>query len=163
MDLYPAIDLRGGRCVRLYQGDYGQETVYGDDPAGVAASFAAAGATRIHVVDLDGARDGAPRNRAALEAIVALLQHAEAGRAQRALHGVGREQLDGQVRRQQQDVSPRPARTGAAGNRATLVDGVAGLVRRDVALLREVAVVLDALDPHGGPGRGVLDQLTSSV
>ena len=63
-DLYPAIDLRGGRCVRLYQGDYGQETVYGDDPVAQARAFAAAGAPWIHVVDLDAARTGDPRNRA---------------------------------------------------------------------------------------------------
>jgi len=56
----PAIDLRGGRCVRLYQGRYEQETVYGEDPVAVARSFAAAGAPRLHVVDLDGARAGRP-------------------------------------------------------------------------------------------------------
>ena len=71
MDLYPAIDLRGGRCVRLVQGDYGRETVYGDDPAEVARSFAAAGARWIHVVDLDAARTGTPTNRAAVAAVVA--------------------------------------------------------------------------------------------
>ena len=60
MDLYPAIDLRGGRCVRLYQGDYAQETVYGDDPVAQARAFADAGAPWIHVVDLDGARSGEP-------------------------------------------------------------------------------------------------------
>jgi phosphoribosylformimino-5-aminoimidazole carboxamide ribotide isomerase len=56
MDLYPAIDLRGGRCVRLLQGDFDRETVYGDDPVLVARGFAAAGAPWIHVVDLDAAR-----------------------------------------------------------------------------------------------------------
>ncbi|MDQ6910714.1 MAG: HisA/HisF-related TIM barrel protein, partial [Actinomycetota bacterium] len=63
MDLYPAIDLRGGRCVRLYQGDYGKETAYGTDPVTVAERFAAAGARWIHVVDLDAARTGVPENR----------------------------------------------------------------------------------------------------
>jgi phosphoribosylformimino-5-aminoimidazole carboxamide ribotide isomerase len=58
MDLYPAIDLRGGRCVRLVQGDYDRETVYGDDPVAVALGFAEAGARWIHVVDLDAARTG---------------------------------------------------------------------------------------------------------
>ena len=58
MDLYPAIDLRGGRCVRLHQGDYDQETDYGDDPVGRARRFAADGAPWIHVVDLDAARTG---------------------------------------------------------------------------------------------------------
>jgi phosphoribosylformimino-5-aminoimidazole carboxamide ribotide isomerase len=56
MDLYPAIDLRNGRCVRLHQGDFAQETVYGDDPVAVAKGFEAAGATWIHVVDLDASR-----------------------------------------------------------------------------------------------------------
>ncbi|HJQ83034.1 MAG TPA: HisA/HisF-related TIM barrel protein, partial [Candidatus Binatia bacterium] len=60
MIVFPAIDLRAGRCVRLWQGDYGRETVYGDDPVAVAAGFAAAGARWLHVVDLDGARAGRP-------------------------------------------------------------------------------------------------------
>ncbi|MBM3958194.1 MAG: 1-(5-phosphoribosyl)-5-[(5-phosphoribosylamino)methylideneamino]imidazole-4-carboxamide isomerase [SAR202 cluster bacterium] len=71
MEVIPAIDLRGGRCVRLFQGDYGKETVYSDDPAGVARRWHAAGATRIHVVDLDGARDGVPGNRQAVARIAA--------------------------------------------------------------------------------------------
>ena len=71
LDLYPAIDLRDGRCVRLYQGDYGRETVYGDDPVAQALSFAAAGAPWIHVVDLDAARTGEPRNRDLVAAIAA--------------------------------------------------------------------------------------------
>jgi phosphoribosylformimino-5-aminoimidazole carboxamide ribotide isomerase len=70
-DLYPAIDLRDGRCVRLYQGDYGQETVYGDEPVAQARAFAAAGAPWIHVVDLDAARTGDPRNRAVVAAVAA--------------------------------------------------------------------------------------------
>lgn len=71
MELYPAIDLRGGRCVRLRQGDYADETVYGDDPVAVAAGFAEAGARWMHVVDLDAARTGQPVNREAIAAIVA--------------------------------------------------------------------------------------------
>ena len=74
MDLFPAVDLRGGRCVRLYQGDYGQETVYGDDPDAQARAFAAAGAPWIHVVDLDAARTGDPRNRAVVAAIAAAVE-----------------------------------------------------------------------------------------
>jgi phosphoribosylformimino-5-aminoimidazole carboxamide ribotide isomerase len=70
-ELIPAIDLRGGRAVRLYQGDYARETVYADDPVAVARAFAAAGAPRLHVVDLDGAREGAPRHLALLGAIAA--------------------------------------------------------------------------------------------
>ena len=62
MQLFPAIDLRGGRVVRLQQGDYDQESVYGDDPVAVARGFEAAGAPWIHVVDLDAARrDGSNR------------------------------------------------------------------------------------------------------
>lgn len=60
MQLYPAIDLRGGNCVRLHQGDYGQETVYGSDPAAMARHWIDQGATWLHVVDLDGARAGKP-------------------------------------------------------------------------------------------------------
>jgi len=60
MELWPAIDLRGGRCVRLLQGDYGRETVFGDDPVAMVQGFVAAGARRLHIVDLDGARDGVP-------------------------------------------------------------------------------------------------------
>ncbi|HUF52875.1 MAG TPA: 1-(5-phosphoribosyl)-5-[(5-phosphoribosylamino)methylideneamino]imidazole-4-carboxamide isomerase [Dehalococcoidia bacterium] len=62
MEIIPAIDIRGGRCVRLDQGDYDRETVYADDPSEVAARWREAGATRLHVVDLDGAREGTPRN-----------------------------------------------------------------------------------------------------
>ena len=69
MHLFPAIDLRDGRCVRLHQGDYGQETVYGDDPVAQAVAFAEAGAGWIHVVDLDAARTGVPENRAVVAAI----------------------------------------------------------------------------------------------
>jgi len=56
--LYPAIDMRGGKCVRLLQGDYDKETVYGDSPFEMAKSFASQGASWIHMVDLDGAKDG---------------------------------------------------------------------------------------------------------
>jgi phosphoribosylformimino-5-aminoimidazole carboxamide ribotide isomerase len=65
----PAIDILGGRCVRLLRGDYAHPTIYSDDPAEVAASFAEAGAERIHVVDLDGAR-GLGDNHAAIESII---------------------------------------------------------------------------------------------
>ena len=70
MDLYPAIDLRAGRCVRLHQGDFAAETVYDDDPVAVARAFALAGAQWIHVVDLDAARTGEPANLAVIERIV---------------------------------------------------------------------------------------------
>lgn len=71
IDILPAIDLRGGNAVRLYQGDYDQETVYGSDPAAIAKQFAHEGAKWIHVVDLDGARDGAGKNGQIVQAIVA--------------------------------------------------------------------------------------------
>jgi len=60
MELWPAIDLRGGKCVRLSQGDYGRETVFGDDPVEVARRFVDGGARRLHLVDLDGAKAGGP-------------------------------------------------------------------------------------------------------
>ena len=62
MQIFPAIDLRGGQVVRLYQGDYNQETVYGTDPCAYAREFLSAGARHLHVVDLDGARDGTLAN-----------------------------------------------------------------------------------------------------
>ena len=65
MQVWPAIDLRSGRCVRLRQGDYGQETVFGDDPAAIARRWVDEGATCLHLVDLDGAKDGAPRGDSA--------------------------------------------------------------------------------------------------
>jgi phosphoribosylformimino-5-aminoimidazole carboxamide ribotide isomerase len=70
VDLYPAIDLRAGRCVRLHQGDFAAETVYDDDPVAVARAFALAGTQWIHVVDLDAARSGEPANLAVIERIV---------------------------------------------------------------------------------------------
>ena len=62
MQIFPAIDLRGGQVGRLFQGDYDQETVYGTDPAAQAKAFLEAGARYLHVVDLDGARDGSLAN-----------------------------------------------------------------------------------------------------
>lgn len=71
MEVIPAIDLRGGKCVRLYQGDYARETVFSDDPVAVAARWRDAGARRIHVVDLDGARSGLRANAEAVARITA--------------------------------------------------------------------------------------------
>ena len=68
-EVIPAIDIRGGRCVRLLQGDYDRETAYADDPAAVARDWEAQGARRLHVVDLDGARAGRPVNRSEVAAI----------------------------------------------------------------------------------------------
>jgi phosphoribosylformimino-5-aminoimidazole carboxamide ribotide isomerase len=70
MQIIPAIDLRGGKCVRLRQGDYAQETVFGDDPAAMATRWVAEGAERLHLVDLDGARAGEPVNLQAAKSIV---------------------------------------------------------------------------------------------
>src|SRR5450759_3991812 len=72
MIIYPAIDIKGGRCVRLTQGRADQETVYAEDPAAVAAEFRAAGAVWVHVVDLDGAFTGEPKNLAVVQKIAAL-------------------------------------------------------------------------------------------
>ena len=70
MYIYPAIDLYGGKAVRLFKGDYAQMTVYSDDPAQVARDFAAAGSRHIHLVDLEGAKKGVPANLEAIRAIV---------------------------------------------------------------------------------------------
>lgn len=69
MQIFPAIDLRGGQVVRLYQGDYDRETVYGADPLAQARAFLDAGAKYLHVVDLDGARDGTLANFDSIAAI----------------------------------------------------------------------------------------------
>jgi phosphoribosylformimino-5-aminoimidazole carboxamide ribotide isomerase len=90
MDLIPAVDILEGKVVRLHRGDYGRVTVYDDDPSAAAARFEDAGASRLHVVDLDGARDGRPGNVPAIEAILSRtslavqvgggIRHAEAAR-----------------------------------------------------------------------------------
>jgi len=71
MHIWPAIDLRDGKCVRLVQGDYDRETVFGDDPAAMAVRWVDEGAERLHLVDLDGARDGTPRNLDAIQGVLA--------------------------------------------------------------------------------------------
>ncbi len=70
MEVIPAVDIKGGKCVRLYQGDYLRETVFSEDPVDVAMGWRAQGARRLHVIDLDGAAGGEPRNIAVIEAIV---------------------------------------------------------------------------------------------
>jgi phosphoribosylformimino-5-aminoimidazole carboxamide ribotide isomerase len=67
--LFPAVDIRDGKAVRLTQGHFDQETVYSDDPLEAARSFVEAGASHLHVVDLDGAKTGAPANLQHLERI----------------------------------------------------------------------------------------------
>ncbi len=71
MQIYPAIDIRGGQCVRLRQGDYAQETVFGSDPVAMARRWVEQGADRLHLVDLDGAKQGQPVNGETIRAIVA--------------------------------------------------------------------------------------------
>lgn len=132
-ELYPAIDLRGGRAVRLLQGDYDRETVYGDDPVAVATGFVAAGATWIHVVDLDAARTGDPVNRPVVAAIAA----AVAGRA--------RVQTGGGVR------TVDDARALAAAGVARVVMGSAAV--KDPSLVDAVAALVAVavgLDHRGG-------------
>jgi phosphoribosylformimino-5-aminoimidazole carboxamide ribotide isomerase len=152
VDLYPAIDLRDGRAVRLLRGDYAQETVYGDDPVARAVGFASAGASWIHVVDLDAARSGDPVNRPVVQAIVA----AVAGRA--------RVQTGGGVR------GVADARALAAAGVARVVMGSAAVEQpslvEDVAPIVPVAVGLDhrggELAVHGwteGSGRQLTDVL----
>ncbi len=70
MEIIPAVDIKGGKCVRLYQGDYSKETVFSEDPVAVAFDWQAQGASRIHLIDLDGAASGEPRNIKVIEAIV---------------------------------------------------------------------------------------------
>jgi phosphoribosylformimino-5-aminoimidazole carboxamide ribotide isomerase len=71
VQIFPAIDIRGGKCVRLRQGDYAQETVFGDDPADMARRWVAQGTKRLHLVDLDGAKAGHPVNTDSIRKVVA--------------------------------------------------------------------------------------------
>ena len=73
MEIWPAIDLRGGNCVRLKQGDYAQETVFGENPVAMAQQWLEQGAEYLHLVDLDGARDGEWTNQAAVRGITEAL------------------------------------------------------------------------------------------
>jgi phosphoribosylformimino-5-aminoimidazole carboxamide ribotide isomerase len=74
MQIWPAIDLRGGKCVRLEQGDYGRETVFSEDPVAMARQLIEAGAECLHIVDLDGAREGKPVNLPSIQAIVSAVE-----------------------------------------------------------------------------------------
>ena len=73
MEIIPSIDLKAGRCVRLFQGDFQLETVFSDDPVSVALQWQNQGAARLHLVDLDGAAQGAPANKAAIAEILGSL------------------------------------------------------------------------------------------
>jgi phosphoribosylformimino-5-aminoimidazole carboxamide ribotide isomerase len=132
IDLYPSIDLLGGRVVRLRQGDYDDVTDYGDDPVSVALGFAQAGAPWVHVVDLDAAKSGDPVNRPVVASIAA------------ALAGAARLQTGGGVR------TVDDARELAHAGVARVVMGSAAV--RDPALVESasgfvpVAVGLDHRD-----------------
>jgi phosphoribosylformimino-5-aminoimidazole carboxamide ribonucleotide (ProFAR) isomerase len=116
IELYPAIDLRDGKVVRLRQGDYDDQTTYGDDPVAVATSFADAGAPWIHVVDLDAARSGSPLNRPVVAAITA----AVAGRA--------RVQTGGGVRTLDDARALAEAGVARVVMGSAAVDGIAGVI-----------------------------------
>jgi len=74
MEVIPAVDIRGGRCVRLYQGDYDRETVFSEDPVAMARHWERLGAPRLHVVDLDGARAGQPVNDRVIEELLSAVE-----------------------------------------------------------------------------------------
>ena len=74
MEVIPSIDLKGGRCVRLYQGDYKRETVFSDDPVGTARQWESLGAPRLHLIDLDGAAKGEPCHLKAISEIAGALK-----------------------------------------------------------------------------------------
>jgi len=132
MDLYPAIDLRGGRVVQLQQGDYARETQYSDDPVAVARGFEAAGVGWIHVVDLDAARSGVSANLGVIEAICASVSvRIQTGGGVRSIDDAG-DRLSAGV--------ARVVIGSAAVERPELVDELAALHPGQVAV---------GLDAHG--------------
>jgi len=133
IDLYPAIDLRDGKVVRLRQGDYDDQMTYADDPVAVALSFAEAGATWIHVVDLDAARSGSPVNRQVVAAIA------------RAVAGQARVQTGGGVR------TVADAKALADAGVARVVMGSAAVAEPQlVAEASDVVAVAVGLDHRSG-------------
>ncbi|MCG3153676.1 MAG: 1-(5-phosphoribosyl)-5-[(5-phosphoribosylamino)methylideneamino] imidazole-4-carboxamide isomerase [bacterium] len=99
MLILPAIDLKGGRCVRLLRGEAASEKIYGDDPVAIARSFAAAGAAWLHIVDLDAAFSGSTGNRAMIRKIIAAVEiPVQIGGGMRSLHKIGA-MLDAGARR----------------------------------------------------------------
>jgi hypothetical protein len=100
MEIIPAIDIRGGKCVRLYQGDYGMETVFSDDPVGMAMNWQSLGAMRLHIVDLDGAASGELKNLDIISEIAnSVLIPIEVGGGIRDMEAIGKllaEKLAGQ-------------------------------------------------------------------
>ncbi len=153
-ELLPAIDLRGGRVVRLREGDFARETVYGDDPVETASQLAAAGASWLHVVDLDGARTGRPVQGGVVARIVGSL----------------RDRLSVQVAGGLRDESSVLAALEAGARRVVLgtaalsAPGFAGRMVREVGPDR-IVVALDVRDGLavgegwrvGAPGRPVAD------
>jgi phosphoribosylformimino-5-aminoimidazole carboxamide ribotide isomerase len=139
-ELLPAIDLRGGRVVRLVEGDFGRETAYSDDPVGVAREFVDGGATWIHVVDLDGARGGEPAQAATIGEII------------RAVDGRARCQVAGGLR--SESAVATALKTGAA----RIVVGTAAL--RDPAFAGRLVAqhgpdkIVIALDVRDGLALG---------
>lgn len=132
-ELFPAIDLRGGRVVRLRQGDYTDETVYGDDPLAVATSFVDQGARWVHIVDLDAARSGDPVNRPVIADI------------SRRLLDRARIQTGGGVR------TVDDARALAAAGVARVVMGSAAVASPDlVAEVSSIVSVAVGLDHRAG-------------
>lgn len=133
IELYPAIDLLGGRVVRLRQGDFAESTDYGTDPVAMARSFADAGSSWIHVVDLDAAKSGDPVNRPVVAAIAA------------AVRGACQVQTGGGVR------SVDDARQLTDAGVARVVMGSAAVSDPAlVALTSEVVPVAVGLDHRGG-------------
>lgn len=133
MDVIPAIDIRGGRAVRLTQGDFATETVYGDDPVGIAHRHRQAGARRVHVVDLDAALGRAGDNRAVVSRIVA-----EAGVEVQVAGGV-----------RDEEVAAGWLEAGAAA----VVMGTAAIREPDLfsrAAIAHPGRVMGALDLRGG-------------
>ncbi len=128
MMLYPAIDLLGGKVVRLRQGNYADSTVYGEEPASVARSFVEQGTTWVHIVDLDAAKSGEPVNRAVIRNVV------------EALAGSARVQVGGGVRKLQDaralaDIGvSRVVMGSAAVAQPTLVEEVSEVVPVAVGL-----------------------------
>jgi phosphoribosylformimino-5-aminoimidazole carboxamide ribotide isomerase len=133
IDLYPAIDIRGGHVVRLRQGDYNDETVYGVDPVAVARSFVEQGARWIHMVDLDAAKTGEPTNRPVIAEVA------------RSVSGLAHLQVGGGVR------TSDDARQLRDAGVSRVVMGSAAVADPDV--VNNVASVIDVavgLDHRGG-------------
>ena len=152
MEIIPAVDIRGGKCVRLYQGDYKQETVFDDDPVTAALTWYSQGARWLHVVDLDGAVAGEPRNMEVVEEIMK-----ETGLSIELGGGIRREEVAEQLLRQ--GVSRIVLGTAAIENREL----VKKLCRR---FGEAIAVSLDARDGkiaiHGWQKNTVVDILQLS-